>query len=209
MITEVKIRSGIFGLVFLATAGLSLHQTQAQDEQKNRVGVLFDGVYDKADISRKIKGAKNTQLVAAREWNYGVKHFSKEEWAKRGMKWETFFVAAKIHANEIIDRLEPKLVRDSRNVIEYAVIRDKDPFLSSIIVTPGFLKIFADTLGDNLHVVIVDRNLLYVFPAAGGKLNEYGPAIVNAFRSAPMRVSLEVFLVNKQGFSVVGELERG
>ena len=127
---------------------------------------------------------------------------------KAELDWDAYFADAKKLADDIAKKVEPKLVRDSRGVIEYAIIRGKDPFLSSIILSPLFLKIFEDTLGDNLHVVIIDRNLLYIFPAAGGKLDEYGPAIASHFRKTPLRVSLEIFLVNKAGFHAVGELER-
>ena len=74
--------------------------------------------------------------------------------------------------------------------------------------TKNFLKLFEATLGDHLNVIIIDRNLLYIFPAAGGKLADYGPAIARQFRNAKLRVSLEVFLVDKKGFRVIGELER-
>jgi hypothetical protein len=50
--------------------------------------------------------------------------------------------------------------------------------------------------------------MLYLFPATGGKLAEYGPSLVEEFRSTRFPVSLEVFLLDEAGFRVVGELER-
>lgn len=181
---------------------------RGQEKAEHRAGLLFDGTYDQAEVARKIEGAHHTQLVAAHEWDYGVKNFTRAEWEEQKLDWDSYLTGAKKLADEIAGRVKPELVRDSRGVIQYAVLREKDPFLSSVILSPHFLKIFAETLGDQLQVVVVDRNLLYVFPADGGQLEEYGPAIVEHFRAAPLRVSLEVFLVNKRGFRVVGELER-
>jgi len=208
MISAKQTTGKILRVVPAAVAVLFFSSLQAGDEKKLRSGLLFDGSYERAPITRKIDGAKNTQLVAAYEWDYGVKHFSKEKWDKNKHDWNSFFPEAKKLADEIAGKLKPEFVRDSRGIIDYAIIRDKDPFLSSAILSKNFLKLFEATLGDHLNVIIIDRNLLYIFPAAGGKLADYGPAIARQFRNAKLRVSLEIFLIDKKGFRVIGELER-
>jgi hypothetical protein len=39
-------------------------------------------------------------------------------------------------------------------------------------------------------------------------LEEFGPALVEEYRQAQFPVSLEIFLLDQEGFRVVGELER-
>src|SRR5690606_27032057 len=93
-------------------------------------------------------------------------------------------------------------------VILYVVLADEDPFLSSVLLSPKLLESFRETLGERLHIVLVDRHRLYLFPATGGRLSDYGPALVEEFRRTKLPVSLEVFLLDKNGYRVIGELER-
>ncbi len=196
------------GLIPAIAVSLLFSSSAFAEKPEHRVGFIFEGSFEKAEIVSKLEGAKKTQLIPAYEWDYGIRLFSKAEWEKRGYEWENFVSIAKKTADTLADKLEPDLIRDSRGVIDYALVTSEDPFLSSVLMSPLFGKKFKDTLGDQLHVVIVDRHILYVFPASGGKLNDYGAAVVEKFKSAELPVSLEVFQVDEKGFRVVGELER-
>ena len=57
-------------------------------------------------------------------------------------------------------------------------------------------------------MLLLERNRIYLFPATGGTLEEFGPALVEEYRQAQFPVSLEIFLLDQEGFRVVGELER-
>ena len=178
------------------------------DEKRDRVGLLFEGHFEKIDIASRVEGAKKTHLAAAYEWKFGVRLFTDESWKKRGLDWETFsFKAAKL-ADHLAETVKPSYVRNARGVIDYAIVQSEDPFISSAITSPNFLKKFANTLGNKIHVVIVDRNVLYVFPASETTLAGFAPALVEIFKKTPMPVSLEVFQVDKNGFRVIGEIER-
>ena len=63
-------------------------------------------------------------------------------------------------------------------------------------------------MGKSLYLVFIDRYVIYVFPAVGGTLEDYGPALVDEFQSTPLPVSLEVFFLNDDGLRVIGELSR-
>jgi len=173
-----------------------------------RAGLLFEGNFETAEIVSELEGAQSTQLVPAWEWDYGVRLYTRATWEEQGRDWTEFTAAAREIAHAIADRIEPRLVRDRRGVIDFAIVRDKDPFLGSILLSPRFRERFRDTLGDRLHVIILDRHELYVFPATGNRIAEYGATLVAKFRATSMPVSLEVFLVDKDGFRAIGELER-
>ena len=107
-----------------------------------------------------------------------------------------------------MEKVKPELVRDSRGVVLYAVIRGEDPFLSSILLSSKFLPKFKKTLGESLLVVILDRQVIYVFPEAGGKLDEFGAALAGQYKETKQPVSLEVIKVDEKGFQVIGSIER-
>ena len=75
--------------------------------------------------------------------------------------------------------IEPMVVKDERGVVKYAYIKDKDPFLTSIIFSKKLIKKFRSSLGDSLHVMLIDRHIVYLFPANGMPITDYGPALVD------------------------------
>ncbi len=195
--------------LFFVTALVALPlKGDEPDAPARRLGVIFEGSFEKAEITTPIEGARKTQLTAYYEWDFGVRPFTAATWRERALDWGKLLPAALAVADKLVDRLEPELVRDSRGIILYAILKGKDPFLTSVMLSPKLLEKFRETLGDRLHVVLVDRHRLYLFPATGGRLADYGPALVTEFRRAKLPVSLEIFLLDEDGFEVIGEVER-
>jgi len=195
--------------LFFVTALVALPLKGGEpDAPARRLGVIFEGSFEKAEITTPIEGARKTQLTAYYEWDFGVRPFTTATWRERVFGWEKLLPAALAVADKLVERLESELVRDSRGIILYAILKDKDPFLTSVMLSPKLLEKFRETLGDRLHVVLVDRHRLYLFPATGGRLADYGPALVDEFRRAKLPVSLEIFLLDENGFEVIGEVER-
>ncbi len=178
------------------------------DEPAKRVGIILEGSFESPDVFKLAKDSKLTHVVPFYEWDYGVRPFDEAYWTKNQFTWERILAIGKRVADDLLEVLEPDLVRDERGVVEYAIIHDKDPFLTSILLSDKLLKKFEDTLGDRLLVVCIDRHLVYLFPAAGGKIDDFGPALVDEFRQTRLPVSLEVFLVDADGYRVIGELQR-
>ena len=172
-----------------------------------RVGLMVDAKVAGAKVYTSIPGAKKTVLAAAQHTKYGVKAFSDDEWREKAYDLKAFYAAAEATADAVVDALEPEFQRDSREVIEYALIKSKDGFLSSALTSKRFLPRFEREFGDDVRVVVVDRFILYVFPAIGGKLEAFGPALAEIYRTTPFPGSLEVFQVNKEGYRVVGSLD--
>jgi len=193
----------------LATSPLAAQDAGKTDEAPaKRIGITFGGAFEALDITGPIEGAKNTKMAAQYEWSFGVRPFTKKTWNERGLEWETFLPVALEVADTVAAKLQPKLVRDHRGIVLYAIIADEDPFLTSAILSPKLLERFKESLGDRIHVLLLERNRIYLFPATGGTLEEFGPALVEEYRQAQFPVSLEIFLLDQEGFRVVGELER-
>ena len=202
------------GFILAASLTLCLFATYvseavAEDEKARRVGILMEGTFESPDISRHPEGAKATLMVPSAEWEYGVRAFSEELWKERGFTWERILAISTTVADQLAESVEPDIVRDGNGVVEYVILEDKDPFLTSILLSSKLRERFRDTLGDRIFAVCVDRHAVYLFPATGGKLEGYGPGLVDQFSRTSFPVSLEVFLVDKDGFRVVGHLERG
>lgn len=198
-------------LLALALAASPLAAQEAEkpaEAPARRIGIIFGGAFEALDITGPIEGAKTTKMAAHYEWSFGVRPFTKKTWEERGLAWETFFPAARQVADAVAAKLEPRLVRDHRGIVLYAIIADEDPFLTSAILSPKLHERFKESLGDRIHVLLLERNRIYLFPATGGTLEEFGPALVEEYRQARFPVSLEILLLDREGFRVVGELER-
>lgn len=179
------------------------HKAEAGD----RVGLVIESTSSAAKVYTAIPGAKKTVLAAAHEWQYGLRLFSDTEWRKRAYDLESFYEEAEKTADEVVEAMVPKLMRDSREVVEYALIESDDVFLSSALTSKRFLSRFKESLGSELRVIVVDRHILYVFPAVGGKLEAYAPAIADIYRTTQFPGSLEIFQVNEKGYRVLGSID--
>jgi|GEM_PF-421138 len=206
----LRLPAFIRGLILsLAISSLDAAEAaETSDASARRIGVIFGGAFEALDINGPIEGAKTTKMAAHYEWSFGVRPFTKKTWKERHLDWETFFPVAQQVADAVAANLEPKLVRDHRGIALYAIIADEDPFLTSAILSPKLRERFEESLGDRIHALLLERNRIYLFPATGGSLADFGPALVEQYRQSQFPVSLEIFLIDRSGFRVVGELER-
>jgi len=199
-------------LAFALFAGVSTASAQDagdQDEPARRMGIIIGGAFEGAEVTRTPAGSQKTLLIASYEWDYGVRYFTEKTWTDRGLDWSKFLPAAQKVADDILEEIEPEFARDSRGIIEYVILHSEDPFLSSVLISPKLTEKFGESLGDRIQAIVVDRQMIYLFPATGGKLQEFGRSLVDAFQQAKLPVSLEVFLINESGARVVGELGQG
>ncbi|MBL9156105.1 MAG: hypothetical protein JNJ70_01440 [Verrucomicrobiales bacterium] len=200
--------SRLLALALIASPIFAQETDKPAEAPARRIGIIFGGAFEALDITGPIEGAKSTKMAAQYEWSFGVRPFTKKTWEERGLQWETFFPIAREVADAVATKLEPRLVRDHRGIVLYAIIADEDPFLTSAILSPKLHERFKESLGDRIHVLLLERNRIYLFPATGGTLEEFGPSLVEQYRQAQFPVSLEIFLLDRDGFRVVGELER-
>ncbi|MDF2376380.1 MAG: hypothetical protein P1U81_09060 [Verrucomicrobiales bacterium] len=205
MANRFKIPSFLF---FCCAVFVCLPGKAAAEEKARRVGIIFEGSFESPDISKKPPGGESTLMVPFYEWDYGIRSFSTEEWEKRELTWDRSLELSRSLGDQIMEEVEPELIRDDRGVVQYAILAAKEPFLSTAAFSDQFRVKFEETMGKSLYLVFIDRYVIYVFPAVGGTLEDYGPALVDEFQSTPLPVSLEVFFLNDDGLRVIGELSR-
>lgn len=178
------------------------------EEKARRIGIILEGAFESPEIARNPPGGESTLMVPSYQWDYGIRAFSRKEWEKEQLTWERAIDLSRKLGDEILAETKPEFIRDDRGVIQYAILAAKTPFLSTVLFSDKFSPVFAETMGNSLYAVQIDRHVLYVFPSIGGTLEDYGPALVDEFRSTPLPVSLEVFLIDGTGLRVIGELSR-
>jgi len=196
-------------LLFGGSSGLEIVSAEEKSTGKEmRTGIIFETRAIDPDVFIRVEGAKKMVMVPVQEWDYGVKLFTAKKWRQKAYDNAKYRRNAEAVADAVMESVKPELVRDSNGVVLYAMIRGEDPFLSSILLSGKFLPQFKKTLGESVQVVILDRSLIYVFPVSGGRLDEFGAALAEQYQATKQPVSLEIFLVDKSGFKVIGNIER-
>ena len=103
--------------------------------------------------------------------------------------------------------LQPRYVRDRKNVIVYAEIRAQRPLLASVVLAPKFRELFKETLGERLLVAVPSRFVAFVFAGLTRDYQQYAPMVLEEYRSTPFPVSTEVFELSVDGLKAVGMYE--
>lgn len=169
-------------------------------------GLLLAPLLDGPKVYSEITGAKKTVLVPAYQDTIGTRIYSAKAWGELGVKWEDYVREAMVHADALIEAIQPEIVRNPSGVAEYAILQSEDPYLTSVLFSKKFLAKFSDTFGKELQVVPLARGRIYVFPALGRPISEYG--LADEFANQLVPLTLEVFLITRDGAKVIGEIER-
>ena len=203
-------RFGCVAIAVLAAISGTMRAADKAESPGEGSGILLVSKVSSPKVYAPVEGARQTVLAPAYADKYGVRLYSKEKWQADGLAWDGFYRAAVKRADELVDSLELQFKRDPRGVLDYALVESESPWLSSVLLSRRFLPRFEREFGERLHVVVVGRHRLYVFPADGGKLEIYSPALADLYHDDSLvrhPVSLEVFLVEKGGFRVIGSIE--
>ncbi len=159
------------------------------------------------EVSFPLTGAKNTVLAAARLGDGGVEFATVAAWTAAALNEDTVRKVTARFASEWLRHTKVELVRNRKNVVEYAVLRsDKLPVCVTIFA-PEFRRQFEDVFGPKVLVVMPNWQTVLVFPGVSGDLPEYSAMILEAWRSAAAKVSLEVFELSESGLRAVGRIE--
>lgn len=183
---------------------------KASEPAVGDVGIMLVSKVSSPKVYAPIDGAQQTVMSPAYIDKYSVRLFTKEKWKEDGLEWDSFYDGAVEKADALVDELKPTFRRDARGVLDYAEIEHESPWLSSVLVSRRFFPRFEREFGERLHVVVVGRHRLFVFPADGGRLDSYAPALADLYHDESILrhpVSLEIFLVEKGKFRVIGSIE--
>lgn len=198
----------------LLSLGLGLQVLKAQAPPSDAAalpappkrGLMLAPLLDGPKVYSEITGAKKTVLVPAFVDTIGARIYGSQEWSSLGMTWEEYVREAMTHADALIEAIRPEIVRSPSGVAEYAILQSDDPYLTSTVFSKKFLPKFSEIFGRELQVVPLARGRVYVFPAQGRPISEYGLAEEYANLLVPL--TLEVFQVTRDGAKVIGEIAR-
>jgi len=157
-------------------------------------------------VSMIIPGARNTVYSAGYAGPLGVTHYKAEEF-RRIFKsgWKQFREKALEDSAKHLERINPVMVRNAANMIEYALIQSENPLTASTILLPQFLVKFKHFLGSELLVLIPNRSTILVFSGSDNNLNLYKKTIINMYKDSIYPVSREIFRINDSGIRIIGD----
>ncbi len=180
---------------------LSLSWAHGQDAASWHV--LIEPAFMSPPVTHPISGAKKTVLAAGYEEADGsLTYFSEDKFDALKVSWDDF--AKRAAQNKTTHKLATKFVRDSKDVIQYAVLASDNPLTATAVLSPDFGKKLADIFGDRPLVVVPNRYTVFVFPRLASEYQEYAPMVQEAFHATPYPVSLEVFEADDDGLKAIG-----
>lgn len=177
---------------------------RAQSDEK-QWHVLIEPKFMHPEVSFPIAAAERTVLVPGYLAGDELHYMSAAQFKALNISWPAF--QARAQAHRTTNKVKAEFSRGANKVIEYASVTSESPLTATAILSPDFLKIFADIFGPKLLVALPNRYTIFVFPALATNYREYAPMIISAYRATPYPVSLEIFEVSAAGLRAVGGFE--
>jgi hypothetical protein len=166
--------------------------------------LLLGGSSLQPPVKRYLPGAHRTILFPSTVDSYGLTTPLLRP-GKGG--WKTLTGDSLERAAMLLATTDPNLIRDSRGVLEMAVLTTDSPLLATAVLTKGFLSKFSALFGPELILAIPARNKVYVFPKLANRLPAMKQIIRDDFLISPAPVSLELFELSAKGLRTVGTLD--
>jgi hypothetical protein len=169
--------------------------------------LLIGGSYEHPPIYRYLPGSKRTLLYPA---TLGKETFSKPLNHSPGMgakSWDQLVKQSQEDSHLKLATLNPEMIRDSRGIIQMAVISTDDQTTATLVLLPSFLSHFSAVFGPELIVAIPARNKIYVFPKLANELPKMTDIMREDYLISPMPVSTELFELSKKGIRAIGTFD--
>ncbi|MDE0569299.1 MAG: hypothetical protein OSB44_01365 [Verrucomicrobiales bacterium] len=176
------------------------------ESKKQKLLLLIEPRNMRSPVSMIISGARNTVYSAGYMGSLGVIHYKAEEF-RRNFKygWKQFREDALKDAAKHLEKISPVLIKNSENMIEYALIQSQNPLTPSTIILPQFREKFRDLLGPELLVILPNRSTILVFSGSENNLNLYKKTFINMYKDSIYPVSREIFRINGSGIRAIGD----
>lgn len=158
----------------------------------------------RAPATLPIRNAERTEIAFGRWTGDGLQPFARGECEPS----PELLAAAAANAAADLAVLHPRYARDRRKVIQYAELSSTQPIVASAVLAPKFLRLFKDTLGDAVLVVVPNRYTAYVFPQLASHYQDYYPMVFEAYHETAYPISVELFEFSPEGIRAVGVFER-
>lgn len=149
-----------------------------------------------SSISKPFAKSLHTVFTPARKSADGkVQVFTRDEFAKLGLSWESFLERAQAAADRRLAELQPELKKDESGKVLYAVYRSEEPSMACLLVAPSLSIIFKNIFGEEVWLMAPDRNSLFVFPGRNDAVEEFAEDLLDRFEDNPFAASNEIFAV--------------
>ena len=169
--------------------------------------LLIEPSFMHPEVSFRIPGAERTLLVPGYldALNEPV-YFKKKEFEALGVDRAGFLKQSLANATE--KKVKTSLVRDGKNVVQYGLLQSESPLTAAMVLSPEFLKTFADIFGDKLLVALPNRYTVYIFPRLASDYQSQARQVITDYKNSGAPVSQEVFEVGPTGIRAIGTYER-
>jgi hypothetical protein len=136
-----------------------------------------------------------TVLTPARELADlpGIETYSKEAFKKLGLSVETFAARSRAAADKLLVVFKPELARDEDGTVLYALFRSDRPIVASLLMAPSLPRMFEETFGKEIWVVMPNRYSMFVFPAKPEVLKNFSEELGERYRNDAYAASGEIF----------------
>jgi len=201
---DQRLSRHVLTIVLLLVTTASPFLRAADREQP---ALLLGGSYERPPIYRYLPGSKRTIIYPA---ELGKNTFSKPLGHHLGMSsksWDQLIKKSQENSLLQLATLDPKIIRDRREIIQMAVISTDDPTTASLVLLPSFLGHFSAIFGPELIVAIPARNKIYIFPKLANELPRMADTMREDYLISPMPVSTEIFELSKKGLRTIGNYD--
>ena len=161
----------------------------------------------RSPLSAPMPGARRTVLVGGFREGEEFKAAPKSTLESLSLTWGQFEAKGRANASQELAKLQPRYERDAHKTIIYAALEAERPVVACAVLSPRFLDLWKDTLGEKVLVVVPNQCAAYVFPRLGSDYQSYNPMVLRAYRESAYPVSLEVFEVSATGWRCLGAYE--
>ena len=165
--------------------------------------LLIEPKFMRNEIAWPIEGSDQTVLVPARVVGDAVVPQHRANAARVQMDRKALFETA----SKVLAGLKPEFVRDSRGVIQYAVLASDDPLTASAVLAPDFAARFADTIGPDMIIAIPSRNKIFLFPNLTPTYLDRSETVILEYKSSPFPVSMELFSIKDGRLTAIGRYQ--
>jgi hypothetical protein len=169
--------------------------------------VLIEPKFIRHEVALPISGSKRAELTPVLWKNGEIVFPKKSEFDALNVDMKTILQLARQRASDELKKLTPEFTRNRKKVIEFATLSSDSPLTASVVLSPDFLKMFAETLGPKVIVAIPNRFNVFVFPALASNYRDYAPMIADAYRASSYPVSMEAYEVSAEGLKTIGLYE--
>ena len=149
-----RYRLGFIVFLHLAAAGVTAGISNPQKDvrkgqQPEKHLLLIQPRNLSAGVYVLMPGARDTTYSAAYQGRIGPRNYQRAEFRKAFPGgWRQFVKRGKKAASDHLKTLKPKYIRNSKKIIEYAVLESENPLTATTIVVDEFRDLFKETIGD-------------------------------------------------------------